>query len=317
MDPLTLENQMSFPTRPIRTALALALAAGLAGCSDGAGPGGTTALSVKLKDAPGDVQHAVVTITEVDLMGSGGKLVLSSTPVTTDLLTLANSTADLVTDTDVPSGTYTELRFVISGACLAVDDGNGGSSIYTTAAYDATPCGGAATGTLQAPSFAQSGLKVTLDASALTITGTQKILLVDFDVSQSFGHDAGASGGWVMHPVVTGGDIQATGSVHAAMQLGQGVTLPLVNGSPLTLDQLSAVLVVGVSDTVAVVPLNDADQDGVFTADFLYLTPGSYTLSLGWPQGVQGVSTSPITPEAVSVASGQETTAALTITAAN
>jgi hypothetical protein len=30
MDPLTLENQMSFPTRPIRTALALALAAGLA-----------------------------------------------------------------------------------------------------------------------------------------------------------------------------------------------------------------------------------------------------------------------------------------------
>jgi Domain of unknown function (DUF4382) len=200
-----------FPSTALRRAayLLAASAALLAACSDGAGPRGTTALSIKLKDAPGEVQHAVVTIAGINLMGSDGKLVLSSSSVTTDLLTLANGTADLVSGAQVPSGTYTELRFLISGACLAVENGSGGSDIYATDGYDATPCGGAATGTLQAPSYAQSGLKVTLDEGALILIGPQKILLVDFDVSQSFGQAAGQSGQWVMHPVVTGGEVSA------------------------------------------------------------------------------------------------------------
>ena len=187
---------------------AVALAA-LAGCSDGAAPGGTTSLSLKLTDAPGDVQHAFVTITEINLSGTGGKVVLRDTPYTVDLLTLAGTTADLVTDTDVPSGTYAQLRFLISGACIAVENEAGGSDIYATDGYDATPCGGEATGALQAPSYAQSGLKVVLDEAALTIVGPQKILLVDFDVEQSFGQLAGQSGTWVMHPVVTGGEIES------------------------------------------------------------------------------------------------------------
>jgi hypothetical protein len=198
-----------FPPTALRRAAYVLTAALLAGCSDGGGPSDTTALSITLKDAPGDVQHAVVTITGINLMGSAGKLVLSSTPETIDLLTLANSTADLVTGAEVPSGTYTELRFLISGACLAVENGSGGSDIYATEGYDATQCGGAATGTLQAPSYAQSGLKVTLSGSALRLTGPQKILLVDFDVSQSFGQVAGQSGQWTMHPVVTGGEVSA------------------------------------------------------------------------------------------------------------
>jgi hypothetical protein len=44
-------------------------------------------------------------------------------------------------------------------------------------------------------------------AGALELTGPEKIVLVDFDVAQSFGHEAS---GWVMHPVVTGGVIDAT-----------------------------------------------------------------------------------------------------------
>jgi hypothetical protein len=184
-------------------ALVVALAAILTSC-DSQSPNGTTALSVRLKDAPGDVQHAFVTITEVDLVGSGGVQVLTQTPVTTDLLTLATDVITLVQDVEVPSGSYHELRFKISGACLAVDDGDGGSTVYATADYDPSPCGGNATGTLQTPSYAQSGLKVKMDGGALELTGPAKILLVDFDVTQSFGHEAN---GWVMHPVVTGGEV--------------------------------------------------------------------------------------------------------------
>ena len=184
-------------------ALVVALAAALTSC-DSQTPNATTSLSVRLKDAPGDLQHAFVTITEVDLVGSGGVQVLSQTPVTTDLLTLATDALTLVQDAEVPSGSYHELRFKITGACVAVDDGNGGSTVYATADYDASPCGGTATGTLQAPSYAQSGLKVKMADGALELTGPAKILLVDFDVTQSFGHEAN---GWVMHPVVTGGEV--------------------------------------------------------------------------------------------------------------
>ena len=194
------------PSRLTGGLLAVALAT-LAGCGDGAAPGGTTSLSLKLTDAPGDVQHAFVTISEIYLTGEGGKVVLRDTPYTGDLLTLAGTTVDLVTDADVPSGTYAQLRFVITGACIAVENESAGSDIYATDGYDATPCGGPATGVLQAPSYGQSGLKVVLDEAALTLVGPQKILLVDFDVEQSFGQLAGQSGTWVMDPVVTGGEI--------------------------------------------------------------------------------------------------------------
>ena len=186
-------------------ALVLALGATLTSC-DSQDPNSTTSLSVRLKDAPGDVQHAFVTITEIDLVGSGGMHVLTSTPVTTDLLTLATDALTLVQDAEVPSGTYHELRFKISGVCLAVDDGNGGSTVYATDGYDSSLCGGDASGALHAPSYAQSGLKVQMNGGALVLDAPEKILLVDFDVTQSFGHEAS---GWVMHPVVTGGELQA------------------------------------------------------------------------------------------------------------
>src|SRR5688572_16462719 len=125
-------------TRRISFAPAVALTA-LVACGDGSGPGGTTDLSIMLTDAPGDIQHAFVTITEINLTGEDGKLVLRDTPFTADLLTLADATADLVTDAEVPSGTYAELRFVISGACIAVESETGGSDIYATAGYDSDP----------------------------------------------------------------------------------------------------------------------------------------------------------------------------------
>lgn len=187
---------------PRRAALVLAIAA-LAAC-EGQSPTGTTSFSVMLKDAPGDVQKAVVTISEVGLVGSGGVQVLNQTPTTVDLLTLAATATTLVQGVEVPSGSYSQLRFKITGACLAVDDGSGGSAVYATTGYDATLCGTAAPETLQAPSYAESGLKVTMAAGALELTGPEQIVLVDFDVSQSFGHEAS---GWVMHPVITGAEL--------------------------------------------------------------------------------------------------------------
>jgi len=82
-----------------RSAAFVITLATLAGC-DSQGPGATTSVSLMLKDAPGDVQSAFVTITEIDLVGSGGVQVLMQTPVTTDLLTLATDAATLVQDVE-------------------------------------------------------------------------------------------------------------------------------------------------------------------------------------------------------------------------
>lgn len=282
---------------------ALATAA-LAGCSDSQGPG-TAQFSVTLTDAPGPFTAAVVTISEVSLMGSGGKVTLSSTPTTVNLLDLQNATLDLVKDAVVPTGTYQELRLVITGGYVQLTDG----SIYASSpSYAGLPQGATVTGQLQMPSFAQSGLKVTLPASALDVTGPQKIVLIDFNVSQSFGQDAGNSGRWVMHPVIQGADIQTTGSVAVSLTLGNGVTLPQVNGTQITLADFSATLG---GETQAL------DANG--QATFQFVVPGTYPLSFTGPAGVTFV-TDPVattaTPIQVVVASGQGASASATITSA-
>ncbi|HLQ23167.1 MAG TPA: DUF4382 domain-containing protein [Gemmatimonadales bacterium] len=285
-------------------AFALAVAA-LAGCGDSQGPGGTAQFSVKLTDAPGPFTAAVVTISEVSLLGAGGKVTLSSTPTTVNLLDLQNATLDLVKDAEVPTGTYQELRLVITGGYVQLTDG----TIFASSPnYAGLPQGATVTGQLKMPSLAQSGLKVTLPGSALAVTGPQKIVLIDFNVSQSFGHDAGNSGSWVMHPVIKGADIQTTGSVAVSLTLANGVTLPQVNGKQVTLADFSATLG---TETMAL--------DATGHATFQFVVPDTYPLSFTGPAGVTFV-TDPVatsaTPIQVTVPSGQAVSVSATITSA-
>jgi len=128
--------------------------------------------------------------------------VLMSDPVTTDLIDLSNSTAVLVDGEAVPAGTYSQLRFVITGGYVEVENADGSTSIFASSpTYAGLPAGAVVAGQLQMPSMGQSGLKVDFPPTDLEINEDQD-LLVDFDVSQSFGHEAGNSGKWVMHPVI-------------------------------------------------------------------------------------------------------------------
>lgn len=124
--------------------------------------------------------------------------------LTTDLLTLVGTTQALIDSMAVPVGTYGQLRFVISGGYIEVENTGGTTSIYASSpTYAGLPAGAVVAGQLQMPSYAQSGLKVTLPAGAIVITEDDLVILtIDFDVSQSFGQAAGGSGNWVMSPVV-------------------------------------------------------------------------------------------------------------------
>lgn len=191
----------------------LAAATALIGSTscDSTGPG-TGFISLELKDAPGDVVKAVVTIDQIYLQGGNegadestdpaGRIVLRDEDVTVDLLTLADETMGLVDVAEVPNGTYPQLRFVVTGAYIEVETAQGTEIYASSPTYAGLPAGATVTGMLILPSWSSSGLKVKLPGDAIQVVGNQTVLVVDFDVAQSFGKQPGQSGNWVMSPVI-------------------------------------------------------------------------------------------------------------------
>jgi hypothetical protein len=291
----------------------------LAGCGGGQGSSNnngtstdasaTGKLTVLLRDAPASLQAAVVTITEVDLVGASGSLVLSTAKTTTDLLKLSNDTATLVGGAVVPAGTYTQLRFVITGGYIQTAEG----AIYASSpTYEGLPADAVVTGKLRMPSFAHSGLKIDLPDGGLTIAGPEKIVLVDFDVSQSFGHEAGNSGAWVMHPVCKATDVAVTGSLHVTLALAPQVVLPA--GVTLAYFGVAITPVAG-GDTLAAALADEGG--GEFGVVFSFLAPGDYSISFVPPATVAAFTTDPITPATATVSSDGETSAPFLLTAAS
>jgi hypothetical protein len=285
-------------------------------CSDGENTGpdnGTTQLTVRLTDADGGINAAVVTVSDVYLVGSGNEshVSLTTTPVTINLVDLANTAQTLVDAKDIANDAYSELRFVITGGYVEVANPEGGTSIYASSPdYAGLPAGAIVTGELQMPSLAESGLKVDLPADDLTLDGGTETLLLDFDVSQSFGAAAGNSGMWVMHPVIKGTTFTEPAQVRASLALGQDVVLP----GTVALGDFSAVLTTTGGGTESL-PLTDADADGTFDATFDFLLPGSYNVSFTGPEGVS-FTTDPATPIVVTTAAGTTVDASATITEA-
>ena len=293
---------------------AIALPAFACSNDDNTGPdNGTTQLTVKLTDADGGINAAVVTVSEVYLVGNGDEshVSLTTTPVTVNLVDLANSTHTLVDGKDIANGAYTELRFVITGGYVEVANPEGGTSIYASSPdYAGLPAGATVTGQLQMPSLAESGLKVDLPTEDLALDGGTETLLLDFDVSQSFGAAAGNSGMWVMHPVIKGATFTEPAQVRASLTLGQDVVLPGTVG----LGGFNAVLTTAGGGTESL-PLIDADADGTFDATFDFLLPGSYSVSFTGPEGVS-FTTDPATPIVVTASAGTTADASATITEA-
>jgi uncharacterized protein DUF4382 len=284
MAPLERANQI--PRKEelmIRNVLPCLVVSVLAACEGGGGADGR--MSILLTDAPsGDVQSAVVTISEVylqaddEMQGEEGRVVLRDTPVTTDLVTLANDVKPIVEDAVVPSGEYAQLRFVIDGAAIVVVDDVGATHLFATAGYASVPPGMPVEGVLRTPSFDTSGLKVALPEDDRIVEGDQHVLLADFDVAESFGHDTGGDA-WVMHPVIHATDLSLTASLDVRMNLAPGV-------GPA--QGFQARLRDSAGNFEGDLPLVDPDGDGVYEASFEFLDPaqGPYSVEILGPANV-------------------------------
>lgn len=274
---------------------------------------GSTRLTIQLTDAPGDVEQAWVQIRQIYLQGDSGRITLNEgAPDFHDLLTLANgATAALVAGAVIPSGRYSQLRFVIGDAYIVTD----GGKVYATnqSIVPDTVKDGAEIGTLECPSCESSGLKVKFPEGGLTLEEGEEIVVVDFDVSQSFGRAAGNSGKWVMRPVLQVTKLEASGDIMGTVTLASGVALPACGGQATDLSKSVPTATAG-----EIVKTGTTNQDGKFVISFA--APGTYTLGAA-PVAFDNQDTlyltAAATPARVTVVSGSEATAAYRVTAAS
>ncbi len=235
--------------------------------------GNSPTMSVLLTDAPAElIEKAEITIETIYLQGAGDDgrdTLLTETTDKINLLDLRDRTMELVKDDTISPGTYSQLRLVLGTVELTTAEGT-----YTT---NSGP--GAGAGSLICPSCSASGLKIKLPDGGFTVDedgGSPSELILDFDVSQSFGHKAGRSGKWVMHPVITASRAEVSGSVEGTVGFASGVMLPDTCGTAEPSIEDFAPLLRSV-ETDSVVKSTMVNPDSTFT--MRYVEPGMYSAS--------------------------------------
>lgn len=280
----------------MRLAAGLALVAPLAlgACEDDDGivPGdGEARVSVLLTDAPGDVEAVWLEVLEIYLQGGEeGQVDLLGEPTELVLLTdLVGTTQLLVADAEVDAAVYGQLRMVVGDAILLSSDG----TVYVKGDPELpAELEGAATSTLQCPSCSQSGIKITIPGDEAPVDEGAMAFIVDFDVAESFGHRAGNSGMWVMHPVIHGtvvvdengdgsvlDDLDSVSAITGTVELAASVEIPECPvGTPRSVEDFiptaTAQTLVGADGPI--VRTGVVSQDGSFMISFLAVD--TYTL---------------------------------------
>lgn len=300
----------------MRKAMLLPLTAlALAACNgDSTGGDGSSRLTIRLHDAPGDLEEAWVKVEQVYLQGTtpadstSGRVVLMDTPTGwIDLMELSGGQfATLVNNAPVPAGRYSQLRLVVCEAYVVTTSGD----VYATRDAE-LPSGVTADGTLQIPSGCSSGFKVKLPNGGVDLESASAILSVDFDVSQSFGHQAGNSGRWIMRPVLTATAVGFAGGINGTVGVAQGVTLPTCGGAAVDVTTFKPLAISG-SDSVSATVASSGQYA-------MSVAPGTYTMSyhpaLSFTNGDSlFVTAAPSAPTAA-VTAGGNTTVNYTISA--
>jgi hypothetical protein len=240
------------------------------GLADGEGR-----FTVRLTDSPGDLEEAFIMVDRIRLLGTTDddeSETLDFEPEETgwiDLLSLSGGQALALVDGEgVAAGQYHELRLYLVDAWVRLKDGR----VFATSGAD-LPDGVTSAGELKCPSCSQSGFKVKFMNGGVEVDEDESTTVtLDFDVGQSFGHEAGQSGKWIMHPVLRATTNTVNfGRLTGTVTLAQGVTLPTCGGAAFALTGFQPVLTLSGESYTGVVAANGA-------LTFATLQPGTYTL---------------------------------------
>lgn len=283
---------------------------GLVACDGGTSPDGQSTLSVQLTDQPSaDLAEAWVEITKIDLQGTAGGFTLyDGPPVQLDLLTLANEAEPLVVDKAIPSGSYAQLRLFVGAAHAVTTEGE----TYSSDGSMPPTQSGQPDGVLECPSCGETGIKVNLPEGGLQLQNESKILMLDFDARESYGRKAGESGVWVLNPLITSSELEASGSVEGTVTAD--VTIPACGSLTGSVEHFVPELL----DGTDVVASGDVESDGSYLINFL---DAPKTYGVGFAVTVDASDTKQYrfdatSPSSVDVESGTTHTVDYTITSA-
>lgn len=164
----------------------------------------TGTLRVYLTDAPADYEEVWIDIEEVRIHPNEndetenddeGWITVSDNPVRVNLLDLTNGKFEVLGETELEAGQYSQIRLILGEDNEIVKDG--------------------VTHLLDTPSAQQSGLKMNINAD---IEGDQVYtLLLDFDASRSI-VEAGNSGKYLLKPVLRTIELANTGAIEGTIE---------------------------------------------------------------------------------------------------
>lgn len=298
-----------------------------AACGDSTTPQ-QTAVTLELTDDAGDlVDNVWIEVGQIYLQGAGGRQDLLTSAEAEglqlmELTELDDETVTLVDGKVIPSGSYGQLRFVVESAVLEAD---GKFYSYNGAVPPGEdPSSFEADGDLVCPSCNQTGIKALLPQEDLPVEGDQQIYALDFDVGRSFGREAGASGQWVMSPIIVTTNLELTGTITGTVSLAEGVTIPDCPADPATPRDLTVFEATATAQNLVdensdpVVYTDHPDTEGNLAIQFL--DPDTYDMGFSTPVAVtdnyQIAFTGTVSPETVDVTSNDETSVAYTIESA-
>lgn len=241
------------------------------GSNGGTGPeNGTATLRVQITDAPSvDFDSAIVYIGAVTVFAEDG----TQTEVTDaggvfDLLQLQNGVTAEIGETELQSGTYTELRMIVDSARVVLADG-----------FEFED--GTITRSLKVPSGSSSGIKIKLfreDGDSLVrgveIVEGETVLVIDFDVYRNFkvqGNPNTPAGlkGVIFTPTLRAVARDVAGSI-------AGTVTSSDDGSPLA--GLTVMATLQGTDGDPVEATATTADDGTYVIRFL--TPGTYEVQV-------------------------------------
>lgn len=295
-------------------ATALTLTAG--GCLPDTTVGGDGLVSVSVGASNrGRVVSAVITLQGVDFVPQGDS---AATPVLTEparvnLIAGMTSPVQVVPAALLREGSYTGLRFRISGGYVEVDNGDSTTSVYASAPdYSGLPAGTTVDGELTLPSDVPKEVVAALPGGGLTVSGTANGFLAQLDLARSF-TPAADSASWALDPVIAVSDLSGSGALIVDLRLASSVTLPSVNGRQVTIADFTLRATDGTGAVRESRFVADHPRQG--TAQVGPLVAGSARVEIVPPEGVT-IETDRGSPFTVDIPTGTAFSTTATITSA-
>ncbi len=177
-------------------------------CSKNEKNEGTSTLSIRMTDAPGNYDSVLIDLQSVEFTGNGGNLMLNVNAGIYNLLDFVNGLDTLIATGTVSSGKVEQLRLIL---------GSNNRVVVNNVSYP-----------LSTPSAQQSGLKLQLHNTF--VEGVNYELLLDFDAAQSIVETG--SGSYQLKPVIRVVETAISGSINGTvMPAGVQSTITADNGT--------------------------------------------------------------------------------------